>query len=270
MELALTDAKEAIATLDNTSFNCNESERVIQMATKIEEMKWQLYKRKKKYLTIWGLKNGYIAPYNDALIEKLRKVYYGGIPASVILLSNGMTNGHCYDRALLLSRAFLDDEDDVQLIYATVDGIKLNPGIRRNGPLYADHCIVERTIKTGQHIIYDTSMGLIYDKELYWLMEHPRVRKTNSKESIKKFIEEDEDRFTEDVDSDKYTAPLILPMIEATFGRGNEMYSQKGIELLQREIEHYKKTINYDALVEEIDQDMKRLRLRKQDGENKI
>ena len=52
-------------------------------------------------------------------------------------------------------------------------------------------------------------------------------------------------------------------MIEMTYGRPTEMYSQLGIELLQREIEHYKKVIDYDNVVYEIDQDMKRLGLKK-------
>ena len=38
------------------------------------------------------------------------------------------------------------------------------------------------------------------------------------------------------------------------------MYSFLGIELLQREIEHYKKTINYDGVVEEITQGIKKVR----------
>lgn len=226
-------------------------------------MKWDLHSYKQKVLLIWGLKNGLITPYDDQLIEKLRKVYYGGIPASVILLSDGMTNGHCYDRALLMSRAFLDDEDDVKLLYADIDSLKLNPKFISDSPLYADHCIVERITKDGKHLIYDTSAGFVYDKKLYWLMEHPKVRKINNKESIIKFINEDEDFHPEDVERDKYIAPLVLPMIEKTFGRPNEMYSLLGIELLQREIEHYKKTINYDGVVEEISQDMKRLGIRK-------
>lgn len=226
-------------------------------------MKWDLHSYKQKVLLIWGLKNGLITPYDDQLIEKLRNVYYGGIPASVILLSDGMTNGHCYDRALLMSRAFLDDEDDVQLLYADIDSLKLNPKFISDSPLYADHCIVERITKDGKHLIYDTSAGFVYDKKLYWLMEHPKVRKINNKESIIKFINEDEDFHPEDVERDKYIAPLVLPMIEKTFGRPNEMYSLLGIELLQREIEHYKKTINYDGVVEEISQDMKRLGIRK-------
>lgn len=233
------------------------------MATRLQRMKWELHQYKQKALLIWGLKNGLITPYDDQLIEKLRKVYYGGVPASVILLSNGMTNGHCYDRALLMSRAFLNDEDDVQLLYADIDSLKLNPKFISDSPLYADHCIVERITKDGRHLIYDTSAGFIYDKKLYWLMEHPKVRKINNKESIIKFLNEDEEFHPEDVERDKYIAPLVLPMIEKTFGRPTEMYSQLGIELLQREIEHYKKTINYDGVVEEIDQDMRRLGLRK-------
>lgn len=233
------------------------------MTTRIQKLKWDLHYYKQKVLLIWGLKNGLITPYDDQLIEKLRTVYYGGIPASVILLSDGMTNGHCYDRALLMSRAFLDDEDDVQLLYADIDSLKLNPKFISDSPLYADHCIVERITKDGKHLIYDTSAGFVYDKKLYWLMEHPKVRKVNNKESIIKFINEDEDFHPEDVERDKYIAPLVLPMIEKTFGRPNEMYSLLGIELLQREIEHYKKTINYDGVVEEISQDMKRLGIRK-------
>ncbi len=40
------------------------------------------------------------------------------------------------------------------------------------------------------------------------------------------------------------------------------MYSVLGIELLQREIERFKETINYEEICQEIDEDMKRLELR--------
>lgn len=235
------------------------------MTTKLQKMKWDLHCYKKRLLLIQGLKNGLITPYDDELIEKLRKVYYGGIPASIILLSDSMTNGYCYDRALLMSRAFLEDEGDVQLLYATIDSLKLNPKFICNESLYADHCIVERITKNGKHLIYDTSSGLIYDKKLYWLIEHPKIRKINSKESIKTFIElteDEENNYQKNVERDKYAAPLILPMIEMTFGKPTEIYSKKGIEILQREIEHYKKQINYEGVKEEINQDMQKLKLR--------
>ena len=233
------------------------------MKKNLEELKWKIHCYKQKKLLIYGLKNGLIVPYDDELIIKLRNVYYGALPASIILLSNGLTNGYCYDRALLMSQAFLDDDGDVQLLYATIDSLQLNPRFISDRPMYADHCIVERITREGKHLIYDTSAGFVYDKKIYWLMENPRIRKINNKESIKQFIKVDKDRWSEDLDKDKYALPLILPMIEDSLGKSNEMYSFKGIELLQREIEHYKSKINYEKIVEEINQDMKQLRLKK-------
>ena len=233
------------------------------MATNFQKLKWDIHQKKHKMLMIYGLQHGLIFPYDEELIQKLRNVYYGGIPASIILLSNGMSNGHCYDRALLMSRAFLNDEDDVNLLYGDIDSLKLNPNFISDFPHYADHCFVERITKDGRHLIYDTSCGFIFDKKIYWLMENPKLRHTNSKESIRRFIEDDEDRWTEDVERDKYASTLILPMIETTFCRPTEMYSFKGIELLQREIEHFKEQIKYDDVVREIDEDMRRLGLKK-------
>ena len=89
-------------------------------------------------------------------------------------------------------------------------------------------------------------------------MEHPRVRKKNSKEAIMEFIKLDEEYYPENIERDKYASPLILPFIEMSYGRPNEMYSMLGIELLQREIEHFKNVINYDQVCKEMDEDMKK------------
>ena len=172
----------------------------------IREEQWKLHNIKERKLLINGLKTGKITPYDDELIEKLRTIYYGGIPASILLLSDGLSN--------------------------------------------------------GKKLIYDTSAGFIYDKELYWRMEHPKVRKENSKEAIMEFIKLDEEYYPENIERDKYASPLILPFIEMSYGRPNEMYSLLGIELLQREIEYFKKKINYDDVCKEIDEDMKKYGLK--------
>ena len=229
----------------------------------LQKMKWDLHNYKYKRLLVWGIKHRKISLYSEEIIEKLRTIYYGGIPASIILLCDGISNGYCYDRALLMAKAFLDEEDDVNLIYATVDSIKLNPKFIRDDPMYADHCIVEIITKDNKHFIIDTSEGLIFDKNLYWLMEHPKIRKINNKKAIKRFVELEEYYESKDIERDKYVSPLILPMLESTYNRPNEIYSMLGIELLQKEIENYKKVINYDSICQEIDEDMRRLGLRK-------
>ena len=94
-------------------------------------------------------------------------------------------------------------------------------------------------------------------------MEHPKVRNINNKDSIIEFVKSDAYYHPEDIEKDKYVAPLILPNIEMTYGSPTEMYSQTGIELLQREIEHIKKELDYDGICQEIDEDIKTLGLRK-------
>lgn len=119
-------------------------------------------------------------PYDEELIEKLRTVYEGGLPAFILLLWHGMSNGHCYDRDLLIADALQDG--NIQFVYATIDGIRLNPKVEQDNPMYADYCFLEQTTKDGRHIIYDISMGLVIDKSLYWLLERQKdKRKTISK-----------------------------------------------------------------------------------------
>ena len=150
------------------------------MAIGFADLRWKLYDFYCERLLVWGIGKGYIQPYSEELIEKLRDVYYGGVPASILLLCRFLTAGECYDRALLMSRAFLDDDGDVQLVYASVADLKLNPAYLGDNP---DHCFVERTTESGKRFIYDTSTGLCYTKWIYWLMNFPKVRHINGKDS---------------------------------------------------------------------------------------
>ena len=75
---------------------------------------------------------------------------------------------------------------------------------------------------------------------------------------IKAFVNEDLDNHPDRVSDDKYLTPLILPFIEKTYGTPTEMYSLNGIELLQREIKHFKDEIDYDGIVDETNKIFKR------------
>ena len=206
-------------------------------------LRWKLYKFYSKQLLLWGLKKGYIQPYSEELIQKLRGIYYGGVPASVLLLCDKLTNGHCYDRALLMSRAFLDDEGDVKLVYATVDDLRFDPSCIKSGN-GSDHCFVERITKDGERLIYDTSEGFVYTKWIYWLISHPKVRKINDKQSIIDFVESDQEVHPDNAPFTKrLIIPLVIAPIESTYGQKGELYSAPGIELLQREVELYKSTL---------------------------
>lgn len=203
-------------------------------------LRWKLYEFYSRQLLLWGLDKGHIRPYDEKLIEKLRDIYYGGLPASVLLLCLSITNGNCYDRALLMSRAFLEDDGDVRLVYAAVADLKFNPIYAKNKDKEsADHCFVERITKDGKHYIYDTSLGFVYKKWIYWLIDFPKVRKINDKRSIINFIKEDEDIHPDKPMSDILVRNFVLSNIETTYDRG-EMYAMLG--LLQREVELFRFT----------------------------
>ncbi len=227
------------------------------MPTNLQMLKWKIYKKKSREMLLYGLKHGYIRPYDAELIEKLRTIYYGGIPASILLLSDRYTKGRCYDSAVLLSRAFFDTEDDINVIDALIDGIKLNPKyLKDKDPLYADHCFVERTTKDGKKLIYDTSTGFVYDKRYFWLMEHPKVRKINSKQATIDFVNRDEERHPSDIEKEKISSIFVFPVIEEYYGTPHEIYSAIGIEILQREVELYKEKIKYDELNKTVEEEI--------------
>lgn len=162
-----------------------------------------------------------------------------------------------------MARAFLDEDCDVRLLYASIESLRVKPKIDENDLLYDDHCVVEVTLKNGKIFIIDTSLGFIFDKSFYYLMEHPKIRKINSKEDIIKFVELEESYHSQDIENDKYFSLAILPLIEMTYGKSNEMYSALSIGLLQREIEHFKKVIDYEGLREEINEEMEKMILKK-------
>lgn len=231
------------------------------MATKLDKLRWEIFNKKYDILFSYGLATGRIHPYEDELIENLRHVYYGGLPASVVLLCRKMCNGKCYDRALLITLGFGDD--DFQLVDADIDGISLRPRYvdeakRRHDPHIGNHCFAERTKKDGTVWVYDTTAGLVFEKKLYYMMENPKITKVNSKQATLDYCEHQDIKNT-NIDNDKYALPMILPIYEKIAERENGIYA----EALRHEIELFKQTINYEGICQEIDADMRRLGLKK-------
>jgi len=219
------------------------------MATKLEKLKWKLYQRRRKILFLYGLSKGLIKLYDEALIERLRHIYYGGIPASVLLLYVKYCNGRCCDRALLLSLGFQDY--DYEMLTAEIDGIKYNPRIidkvrRSDGSLpehYAAHRILKVKEKDGSEWIYDTSLGLVFEKNFYFKLDHPRIIKTSNKEETINYIEY-QDILHADIERDKVALPLILPQLEP----GIEAYTGLYAKELRCELARFKDEIGYDEI----------------------
>lgn len=209
------------------------------MATKIQELKFKLFQKKYSTIFMWGLRRGYIYPYRTEFIDKLRDVYYNSIPASILLLTKGKCYERCYDMALLLSHVF--KEENYILVDAVIDSINLppqnidqcmkNPDMQEPGM----HRFLESVDKDGKALVYDTNRGMVFEKNIYYLLERPRIKKIyTSNEKLEYLFEknkEGNDLMTQ------YYLGEVEDMVPDTF-----FYHQ---ERLKKEIEIFKEKMDY-------------------------
>lgn len=226
------------------------------MATKLEELRWKLFQKRYNILFQYGIKRGLIGAYSDELIEKLRHIYCGGIPASILLLYEKLSNGHCCDRSKLVTLGF--GNDNFRTVLAEIDTLRLNPqyideyrqGISDED--YSVHSFAERIAKDGTVWVYDTSVGFVIEKSFYYRLEHPKIVGVKDEKETLEYLDADFLREA-DIERDKYALPVILSIIEATLEPTQYFY----LEQLKQEIEILKQELDYDGLCQEIDEDMK-------------
>jgi len=228
--------------------------------------KWNSYRKNLCQVFDYGRKNGLIYPIEDdeEFMESLRHFTWGGMRLSVLLLCEKMTNGFCYDRSILFSFGF--GNDDFRRVYASIDGIKLRPDYleryqsyseeEKKNVLFGDHCYMERVREDGTVWIYDPSQGFVYRKDIYEQIEHPVLRKTVSKENVISSFEY-QDILREDIDYSKYALFLLVPVYEALLVVGQPFHK----EALKRELDLYKSEIHYEKIVEEEKNKMKKIGL---------
>ena len=148
----------------------------------IDVERWNQFNDKYHELLLEGTEKGLVVPYFDSFFDKLRNYYYGDMSIPVLILDKNMVNGYCYDRAPLVTLAFQDN--DYSLLYGDVNSLRLNPKYLGES---ADHCIAR--IEDGDiEWIIDTSIGLIFERELYEKLEEPKIRLERTKEEVDDYL----------------------------------------------------------------------------------
>lgn len=106
--------------------------------------------------------------------------------------------------------------------------------------------------KDGTVWVYDTTIGFVCEKNLYYKMENPKITKINDKQSVLNYFEY-QDIKNADIEKDKYILPITMPNIEMIASVDDGMYK----DILIYEIELFKEKIRYDDIVREVEEDMK-------------
>ncbi len=221
----------------------------IDLSTLSEEKRKQLAKIHNRQA--WGFKNKKVFVYPSALFDALRPYCYGGFPVSIMVMINELCNGLCYDRAALMSLAF----SDATIVYGNIESLRIT-----SGEEYAEHAFVETKEFGGNKTwVVDTSAGLIYEKDFYYDLQKVKVNHIIPKEVIMQ-SPEIHDVINANFENDKYALPMTMPLIENAVKNSNWLGTLLYKDITLSELEDFKAAIHYDAIVAEIDEDLKSLR----------
>lgn len=202
-------------------------------------------------MLIHGLKNRLIFPYPDALFDRLRPYHLAGMPVSTMMLIIELCNGHCYDRSMLMQLAFKDCE----VVHADIECLRITAGEE-----FAEHSFVETTeFGGGKTWVVDTSIGLVYDKNYYYKIEKPKINCRIPKEKCMQspYVQE---VIAGNFEQEKYALPLYMPFVESAVKHSNYLGTVAYREKIIEELEKFKKAVGYEAIVKEIEDDMRLMR----------
>ena len=220
------------------------------MSKYVEDL-FEQYKKEEFETLKKGFHEGTVRLYTDEEIESFRTICDIWVPASIILLCYELCVGDCHNRALLLARILLNTDDEIYLITADINGLKLHPEIIRDDDeeeYKYQHSFVYRKTKDGKEYIYDTTHGYVFDKNVYWGLENPMIRKILGRKSIKDAYEAYVKRNHDENKLNSIVAAAFIEEFKDIDKVPHEPYSDELGGPLQKEFELLKEKIGYDTI----------------------
>ncbi|MDR1917521.1 MAG: hypothetical protein LBQ05_00870 [Christensenellaceae bacterium] len=180
-----------------------------------------------------------VRPFPLYFLNRLRPYLCAGIPLNVIIGLNEMCVGKCYQQALYSTLAF----DKCDLVHAKSINSLLGG---KDEEASAGHAFVETNGK-----VFDTTAGLMFDKDFYYDIERPVIESKRSKEECINENFELQTIISADTESNKILLPLTLPNITKMIKTTKEPITQHYKPYLLHELAMYKKGINYKDFMKE-------------------
>lgn len=139
-----------------------------------DNIKKKLYFLKMDLLFYKGIKEGKIMPFDEEFYKKMSNKYIACIPISIRIkyLKPLLPPGQCIDRSLYMFICF----DDALLVRADLKDLEL---------AYGKNDAIHGWIEIGNYV-YDPSLTLRFDKDLYYKIYSPTNIRKETKEDYKK------------------------------------------------------------------------------------
>lgn len=196
------------------------------------------------------LKQQRCAPFPEELFYKLKDLNLNGMPMGFTLMASELCNGKCYERSTELSFAF----DDCTQYYADIHSLKKN-SITKSAEAKQNLFSDEHAFLENNGMVYDTSNGLVFDKDLYWRIEKPNVHLTYTKSQCTERL-----RllgiFSQQPEDYKLLLLLAVQCYKKILKDPQYLSTKVNQKFLQSEFTKFLKEVDYDGNMRAINEDI--------------
>lgn len=194
--------------------------------------------REKKELFEHNFQRGHIEEFPSSIMTRLRRSYFGYTTGLLYLYGEDTTFATIGNKVQLLCNALVND--DYKIVHGDTDSTRqINFNSYHQEHLdYNSWIEVKRGNKT---FVYDLFSLLKYDKDLYYQLEHPEIRRIIPKSLIESHPSHEEDDFSRI--SGEFMLVGYIPMME------KKLKSSPYQDILKPELTRLRQIAGYDDIV---------------------
>lgn len=198
-----------------------------------------LSKQKEKFeLFKKGIEEGLITPFDPTVLTKLRKTYYSFYSGLLYLYVEPTNFETIGNKVEVLTHAF--EKDDYRIVHADIDSTREIHFNEYNSKHLDFSSFIE--IKRGHKTyVYDPFSLLCFEKNLFYQLEHPKIRRIISKETVQRNAAYQEDDFK--TARDTWMLVGFIPRMEKLIEKSPYK------DFLEKELTRYKEEVSYEDVV---------------------
>ena len=184
-----------------------------------------------------GIESGEITFFDQSLLSRLRKMYYGFYSAIIYIFGYSTSFENIGNKVELLVYALADK--DYRIVHGITDSVREIPFFMY-GAKHLDCNSWIEVDEGGKSYVYDLFSLMKFEKDIYYKLENPTKIKEYSKSQVMNNGNYAGDNFKKYSDGFNFILVKTIPFME----KGLSKHPFRSI--LEPEISRFKKEINYD------------------------
>lgn len=197
-----------------------------------------------------GVKKNLIQPFDQEVLTKLRKLYYGCISGIIYIYGMPTDVGTIAEKMILLRYAL--DDKNFQIVHGNTYSTE-NISFHEYDSKHLDNNSWIEVKEGNKEWVYDPFSLLKIEKNLYYQIEEPEVFRTITKKTVESHPGRQDDNFHTFDEGGKDFLTFILPTIE------ENLENNPHKDFLKAEISRFKEEVDYEGICTEWENESKGL-----------